>query len=379
MMGEMQFTAVTMLSLMAIALVAWLPRRVSHDKVANRSRWLMAAGLALLVVQFALQYALGLRQKGVTQAAMLNLFMFIPCSALLSLSVLNLQRQGRLTRTECWVVVPTWLLAAGLIVWGITTSGKPLLAGSDRLLNAEVMASAVYAAMQLFYSVRNLREVTHMQLALHNYYDHERRGLLTWFRVSIVVLTVLSLSVPILIFLSGWPLALYGIFFFGGIFYLWFMFVRYLLTQQALQVRQAVENAEKEKKEKMKQAKNEKPASSEAMAQTGQAVARWIESGGPLRSDITNPEVAREIGISGNQLTAWVTASGYESFKQWITKLRIEEAKRVIKANPGWSNESIADHCGFSRSSFYRIFKNEMGMSPTQYQHRISSKNDRTV
>ena len=148
------------------------------------------------------------------------------------------------------------------------------------------------------------------------------------------------------------------------------MFVRYLLTQQALQVRQAVENAEKEKKEKMKQAKNEKPASSEAMVQISQAVARWIESGGPLRSDITNPEVAREIGVSGNQLTAWVTASGYESFKQWITKLRIEEAKRVIKTNPGWSNESIADHCGFSRSSFYRIFKSETGLSPAQYQEQ---------
>ena len=364
-MGEMQFTAVTMLLLMAIALVAWLPRRVSHDKVANRSRWLMASGLALLVMQFALQYALGLRQMGVTQAAMLNLLLFIPSSALLSLSVLNLQRQGRLTQAECWAVVPTWLLATGFIAWGFMTSGKPLLAGSDRLLTAEMMASAVYAMMQLFYSVRNLREVTHMQLALDNYYAHERRGLLTWFRVSIGVLTVLALSVPILIFMSGWTLAAYGIFFFVGIFYLWFMFVRYLLTQQALQVRQAVENAENEKK--MKQAKNEKPASSEAMAQISQAVARWIKSGGPLRSDITNPEVAREIGISSNQLTVWVTASGHESFKQWITKLRIEEAKRVIKANPEWSNESIADHCGFSRSSFYRIFKNETGMSPTQY------------
>ena len=367
MMGEMQFTAVTMLSLMAIALVAWLPRRVSHDKVANRSRWLMASGLALLVVQFALQYALGLRQMGVAQATMLNLLMFIPCSALLSLSVLNLQRQGRLTQAECWAVVPTWLLATGLIAWGVMAGGKPLLAGSDSLLTAEMMASAVYAVMQLFYSAKNLREVKHMQLALDNYYDNERRGLLTWFRVSIVVLTVLSLSVPILIFLTDWPLVAYGIFFFVGIFYLWFMFVRYLLTQQALQVRQAMENAEKEKKEKARQAKNEKSASPETMEHISQAVERWIEGGGPLRNYFTSPEVAREIGISGNQLTAWVTASGYESFKQWMTKLRIEEAKRVIKANPGWTNETIADHCGFSRSSFYRIFKSETGMSPTQY------------
>ena len=220
-------------------------------------------------MQFLLQYVLGLRQMGVTQAAMLNIVLFIPCSALLSLSVLNLQRQGRLTRMECWVVVPTWLVAAGLIAWGTISDGEPLLAGSERLLTAEMMASAVYAAMQLFFSARNLREVARMQLALDNYYDHERRGLLTWFRVSIVVLTVLSLTVPLLIFLSGWPLAAYGIFFFVGIFYLWFMFLRYVLTQQALQVREAVESAEKEKKEMMKQARREKSASTEAMAQTG--------------------------------------------------------------------------------------------------------------
>ena len=106
------------------------------------------------------------------------------------------------------------------------------------------------------------------------------------------------------------------------------------------------------------------------MEQISQAVAQWIENGGPLRNDITNPDVAREIGIFGNQLTAWMTASGYESFKQWITKLRIEEAKRVIEANPDWSNETIADHCGFTRSSFYRIFKSETGMTPAQYQEQ---------
>lgn len=48
------------------------------------------------------------------------------------------------------------------------------------------------------------------------------------------------------------------------------------------------------------------------MGHVCQAVARWVEGGGPLRSDITSPEAAREIGIPGNQLTAWVTASGYD-------------------------------------------------------------------
>ena len=39
-MKEMQFSAVLLMTLMALALVLFLPRRVSENRVANRSRWL---------------------------------------------------------------------------------------------------------------------------------------------------------------------------------------------------------------------------------------------------------------------------------------------------------------------------------------------------
>ena len=30
-----------------------------------------------------------------------------------------------------------------------------------------------------------------------------------------------------------------------------------------------------------------------------------------------------------------------------MTTLRIEEAKRVLLEHPDWTNEAVADHCGF--------------------------------
>lgn len=306
---------------------------------------------------------------GVTQAVMVNLLFFIPCSALLSLSVLNLQRQGQMKRGEWLIPIPTWLLAMGIIAWGAISSGKPLWASSERLLWSEVAASGVYATMQLFYTLKHIHEVRRMQLALDNYYDRERGGLLDWMRLSIVVLSALALTVPLLIFASGWPLAVYGLLFFVGVFYLWFCFVRYVMTQAALRVREAEQSAKEEEQEMeaLKGSKTEMGMNRENLQRVGQAVERWVAAGGHLRNGMTSPDAAREMQVPRYQLTAWVKASGHASFTRWITSLRIEEAKRILREHPDWTNEAVADHCGFSRTYFQKTFKMETGVSPIEF------------
>ena len=85
----MQFTAIMLMALLTMKLLL-LPGRVATNAVLNRSRWLMVVSTALLGVQFLLQLSLGLRTLGVTQAVMVNLIFFIPCSWLMSLAVLYL-------------------------------------------------------------------------------------------------------------------------------------------------------------------------------------------------------------------------------------------------------------------------------------------------
>ena len=81
----MQFTAMVLMSMLTLTLVFLLPRRAERDRSFVRSRWLMAGGMALLAVQFLLQYVFGFREMGVTQAVMINLLFFIPTSVLISL------------------------------------------------------------------------------------------------------------------------------------------------------------------------------------------------------------------------------------------------------------------------------------------------------
>ena len=113
----MQFSAVVMMTLMALALMMLLPVWVRNDRVANRSRWLMTGGLILIAVQFLIQYITGSRDVGVEQAVLINLVFFIPAAALMSLNVLNLVRQGRISRFEWLAGIPIWLIALVLLAF----------------------------------------------------------------------------------------------------------------------------------------------------------------------------------------------------------------------------------------------------------------------
>ena len=96
-----QFTAIVMMVLLAMKLLI-LPRRAVSSYAASRSRWLMVGGTGLLGTQFLLQYMLGLRELGVTQAAMLNLSLFVPSSWMMSLAVLFIQK-GRITKVDKYI------------------------------------------------------------------------------------------------------------------------------------------------------------------------------------------------------------------------------------------------------------------------------------
>ena len=353
-MKEMQFSVVVVMVLMCSALVLLMPERVRRDAVYNRSRWLMTGALTLIGVQFLIQYVTQLRAMGVTQAVLVNLALLVPASGLMSLTVLNLQRLGRLTTLERWLWLAVSLLVVAVAVW---TDGHPLEQLSERVRWTEIVLGIVYAVMQIYYSIQQFRELQRMEAAVENYYDRERRGLTQWIKHAIGVTGLLAVFVPVFIFGPNILLIIYGLAFFWGIFMMWFCFVRYFVSNDVKRVREAEENAEE----------NDSNLSTDTMEHVGRAVERWLATGGHLQAGITSPIAADAMGIPRYLLTAWVKASGHTSFTRWITTLRIDEAKRTLKEHPDWSVEAVADHCGFSRTHFQRVFKQEVGCSPADF------------
>ena len=158
-MKEMQFSAIVMMVMMCSALIVLMPGRVKLDRVINRSRWLMVGALGLIGAQFLVQYITQLRTMGVTQAVLVNLAFFVPASSLMNLTILNLQRQGRLTRFERWIWVGVALLVYICLAIAVATDGHPIGELSDRVLWTEIAMSVIYAAIQTYYCVLQFLEL----------------------------------------------------------------------------------------------------------------------------------------------------------------------------------------------------------------------------
>lgn len=370
-MKELQFSIVVLMVLMCSALILLMPERVKRDAVYNRSRWLMVGALGLIGVQFLVQYITQLRAMGVTQAVLVNLALLLPASGLMSLAILNLQRQGRLTTIERWLWVAVSLLVIVVLAVAVWTDGHPLEQLSERVRWTEIGLGVVYAAMQIYYSMMEFRELQRMEAAIENYYDRDRRGLTEWIKHAIGVTGLMAVFVPVFIFGPNILLIIYGLAFFWGIFMMWFCFVRYFMSNDMKRVREAEESAREEKEQESEDRSlraEDNRLSQETKQYVSQVVEKWIASGSYLKAGITSPMAADSMNIPRYLLTAWVKTSGYDSFSHWITTLRIEEAKRILQEHPDWTNEAVADHCGFSRSNFQKVFQKLTGTTPAKFQ-----------
>ncbi len=91
-----------------------------------------------------------------------------------------------------------------------------------------------------------------------------------------------------------------------------------------------------------------------------------------MSSRILPKDICRAIGVSAN--TLYKTVKGHEGISptEFIRKLKIEEAKRLLlKSNIGIS--AIADSVGIPDVNYFiRVFKRETGISPLRFRKNMS-------
>ena len=360
--NELQYGGMLTTALMALTLVLQVPRRAIRNKIFSRARWMMAVGLALISLQFLVQYIGGYRQMGVTQGVFWNLIFFMPCTICMNIALLYVQQKGHIKRLEWLLGVLLYVMALVLLVTTSIADGIPFEEESAPLRTVEYIGAALFLAMEGHYFVQLYKGYQRMRHAVDNYFDHERDDLLGWMGRSVTMLAVITMFVPFAIFQEGWLLSAFACAFFFIIYYCASCFHSYGISQDAQRVEEAERSQDSDEIE---------PTLGEAdIKRVEKAVDKWVAAGGYLQPNQTLSTVASDMDVQRYMLKAWLQQTKYGKLSNWLNTLRTEEAQRTMMEHPDWNLNAIADHCGFSRSTFHRVFHEITGETPSRYQER---------
>ena len=375
--GEMQISGMLTMLVLSVMLVMCAPVRSTRRNSFARARWMMAAGTGLIAVQFLLQHTFGFRQMGVTQAVCCNLLFFTPATLLCGMSILYVQRQGRISKSEWLGTSVPCVLAAIILIGTVLLDGIPLREESTALRTAEYIASVLYVVMQSGIFTMQYKAYKQLEQAVDEYYDRSRRDLFGWMGLSMKTMTLLAFIVPLVIFMQGAPLVLFSIGFFFSISYSTISLYTYGVSENVERVEEAEMN-EKFATEitqlatphSQRENRPHDPAEANSQLSTlNSQLESWISAGHYREHNLSLGIVARQMGVPQKQLQLWLRQSEYKKLAGLVATLRIEEAQRILVEHRDWSVESVADYCGFNdRKYFHQVFLQLTGTTPAKYQ-----------
>lgn len=98
-------------------------------------------------------------------------------------------------------------------------------------------------------------------------------------------------------------------------------------------------------------------------------VANWIKTDGYVQQGLTIKELSEILHTNRTYLSAYIKTTYKMTFREWITGLRLEYAKNILKEHPEINIQKLAESSGFlSRSNFIKSFSEKEGCTPGKWK-----------
>lgn len=85
-------------------------------------------------------------------------------------------------------------------------------------------------------------------------------------------------------------------------------------------------------------------------------------------ANLNRDQLIKELGIPRTQFAALFRDYAGESYTKYMNRLRLREAVRIMRENPSYTIDTIVAECGMSRQLFYMLFREEYGITPTEFR-----------
>ena len=98
-----------------------------------------------------------------------------------------------------------------------------------------------------------------------------------------------------------------------------------------------------------------------------------------LQPDFSREELIKTIYIPKNKFAPLFKQYAGMSFSKYINNLRLEYAAKMLKNYPDYTVDTIAQECGMSTQSLYRLFSGKFGVTPTDFQVGVQHINNKNI
>lgn len=357
---------------MASLQVRWKVRRY------ETSRWLLCGSMAVFCIHYFLQMTQGFRAQGADVGAVVNIMFYTPVVFAITLSIINMESTRSVMRRYCLRSAAAYALIVAIFIFGVFSNKSLHLGGLLYVMLAffvESMAYFIYASYtEVLKRKKKLLEESAGDLLPHVRYA----------RSSLVLVCVSAAFLPIailfdtLLLLIG-PLMLLVLIFFVHSF----ISLGYYITpvENMLDEQEELEEQEKTADQTAYGAQLDSGddgqtelsiSSSERMKKIEAALEKWCDDRMYKDCNVTIYSLAANLGCKKNELTEYFNLSQHTNFRTWLSDIRFNEAVRMMKENPEFSNDAISTECGFSsHTQIYRIFKQKTGLSPSQWREQM--------
>lgn len=340
------------------------------SKSYETSRWLLCLAFILYAIHYLLQMRYGFRAQGEDVGALFNIIFYHPIAVLLASATLFLSADRQYLKLFIQIGIATCV-----VDWSIAGAGIYYY-GGYHIAMALIAMEVVYVLSILFVVIFPIRAIRRGYRRIEAETANSNIEYNLYTRASTILLYTIGGLSALSIFSTTLVMAVAAFFLLAVIFYV-VCFVSLGASIQSLSsiIDESSDSnnatAEADQPTDQATAPSTAPAdhlTPEQVKKISEAIATWRAKHGYSTINLTSVTMAQRLGIPKRQLTQYLAQCEGNTFRVWLSNLRIEEAKRML-TDTNYGIEAICEACGFSsRSWMTEKFKASTGMTPGDWR-----------
>ena len=331
-----------------------------------RSRQIMGIAMLLLSANYSVHFFFGIRFKNADSAILMNMSTYFLCYSLFSSALIMLLDRFYITKRRVWTHIILWIIFS-------TFSGVVLfLLPSGIMQKISLFALAVW--LIAFGVVLARRVIVAYRRAIRIFNETQADDIgayIEWLSIFTYWAVIFGVGCGLLTFLPDRYVYIWVLSSIPFYCYLFHCYQNYLLFYE--QVQNAFEQDIQSEEELLTNSGIEPEMVSEEVPESYtefiEKVDNWIKTDGYVQQGLTIKELSEILHTNRTYLSAYIKTTYKMTFREWITSLRLEYAKNILKEHPEINIQKLAESSGFlSQSNFIKLFSEKEGCTPAKWK-----------